>query len=807
MADPVRLDDDSLERLAKVLNNNRKGTSDPDRSRPAANTNIGSGPAELLGVITAVKDGGSSILQVVNNTMSVWQEASKIGIGFNNDAVGLRASIGVTRLGVDEYFEVIKRSQQGFTSLGGSMTDASQKFTRLSQAFSDSAAADELRAIGYTTKEFNEVLALQLAGRRVGDAHDKTVQAEVNRATENLAMEMDKVSQLTGVSRQAQMDAIQESQKNARVQATLQDILAEGGKKTQESYNELKAGMTGLGLGKLGDELYTGQAKTKEAIAQLNALGPAGTLLQNAINATREAKSDDDIKRAKALLQQAEAAVAARTQESSFRALVRRGEGETADAARNISISTRNFAESLKSVQDDAAKANKSLTVAEAEDLARKRLQARQEGYELDIVTGQKKVLDGATTTQLATQTAARIKDSTVILYQSLEALNAALGKSALVKKGLEETANIKTVDGVTTAASQRFFKDSLQTIPQSIDAGTLTRDLPKILGNAGNEVVNILKTTGVEFGGLMANSAKTFAENLWAGVKDWWAAPPGIHRDTGTIGHTGGLFEPADFFGKIHKGETVFTPQQLENFAKNIANNTNTPSIPTEFANMMQNIQTDMSKPKEDNTIDLFANVFRDIQTTLSPANAPSKNPADNTEVIIAAQQMQMAAMKFVDIASLRADVPEVAAAPELKFDNIFANLFNEFKEQTVSIGDNFKSSIDNLASIVPKDNTQNQARDLSRTIPSEVKQAKVESDRQAEDRRRTASTVEPATSTGVIEVKLPGTSTLDDLKERLDQLNNTMREMLSHSSELVDTANKQVRAAKRLDPNVALR
>jgi len=40
--------------------------------------------------------------------------------------------------------------------------------------------------------------------------------------------------------------------------------------------------------------------------------------------------------------------------------------------------------------------------------------------------------------------------------------------------------------------------------------------------------------------------------------------------RATGTIGETGQLFEPKAFFGMLHKGETIFTPDQLMNFAKN---------------------------------------------------------------------------------------------------------------------------------------------------------------------------------------------------------------------------------------------
>jgi hypothetical protein len=277
MADPIQ--QQILDEL-KSINGNR--------SRVVPITPTGSGfesNADLAKGLASLTSGVSGMVKVVSDTVNVWQQASAIGIGFSNDAIGLRSAIGVTRLGVDEYFEVINRSKQGFNSLAGSMSDSAKSFSRLSQAFSDSTASSELRAAGFTTKEFNEVLALSINGQRIRNVEDKAVQASVAASARELGLEMDKVAQLTGVSRKEQMDALQESQKNARVQATLQDMLANGGKNVKDSYDQMKVGLTGLGLGKLGDELFTGQAKTKDTIAQLNALGPAGTQLQSAISA------------------------------------------------------------------------------------------------------------------------------------------------------------------------------------------------------------------------------------------------------------------------------------------------------------------------------------------------------------------------------------------------------------------------------------------------------------------------------------------------------------------------------------------
>jgi peptidoglycan hydrolase-like protein with peptidoglycan-binding domain len=105
------------------------------------------------------------------------------------------------------------------------------------------------------------------------------------------------------------------------------------------------------------------------------------------------------------------------------------------------------------------------------------------------------------------------------------------------------------------------------------------------------------------------------------------------------------------------------------------------------------------------------------------------------------------------------------------------------------------------NTAQVKATDTTK--VGNLSKTIPSEVAQAKAEE----EKRRAAATTVVPAkpqveTATGPA-IK----TTQDDLYEQLIQLNTKMQELVSHSSEMATSAEKQVRATKRLDPNVALR
>ena len=51
------------------------------------------------------------------------------------------------------------------------------------------------------------------------------------------------------------------------------------------------------------------------------------------------------------------------------------------------------------------------------------------------------------------------------------------------------------------------------------------------------------------------------------------------------------------------------------------------------------------------------------------------------------------------------------------------------------------------------------------------------------------------------------PTSATLDDLKNQLEMLNKSMGILVNETHALVDHTGQQVRATKRMDPNVNLR
>lgn len=765
-------------------------SSNNNRVRPPTTTGNASGVTDdLKGMVGKLKSNATTVADLVEGQVSTWRNTSDIGIGFNSDVLGLRTSIGYTRLGVEEWVDVINRGKQGFTSLGGSMSDSARSFNKLSYDFANTDAIDRLSQMGFNLKESNEVLALSTVGKRIDVVNDAQANKQARDSAEALAGEMDKVAQLTGVSRREQMSQLQEQQRDARLQATLEIELRRGGAEVADMYKKSSVQLQGMGLDKLGKELFTGQALSEKAIAQLNALGPAGTQLRNAMNAVRTARDPLARQQAEELMKDAQAAVARRQNEDSYLALVQRGQGAVAEAGGEMYISARNSREGIMAMQKELGK-------GATEEQARAELERRailaREGKDKEG-----NAVAGAAVTELALKAQNRLKDATVLFAQTIESINTRIGKTDVVAKSNEMLRNVKTDEnGRTTAASQRIGGAALQAVPSLIDSGNFAKALPIVIKEATKELVS----EGIAFGKVAAKTIVDggieFGKNAWAGFKEAMAGAslkdvvPGTTptRDTGTLGMTGQLFEPKDFIGKVQKGETVLTPQQLENLVKGIGESTGI-QLPTEFKTMFETMQTNIKtvpKPADmQGQTELLNAVLTNVNAAMKTPQKEGAKPLDAKEVMDKVQ-------KDMATASSQLKAEMSSANPEALFQKAF----------------NAQKMFGNLDAVIPN-NPITKTGEAAKEISGSTKKAKeAEEAKKEEATKKTADATAPkSTATPGAPQSYAGKTTLDDLKEQLIQLNKTMGELVSQTAEVAVATDKQARATKRLDPNVALR
>jgi len=177
----------------------------------------------------SARDAGEGIAKFGTNAYRTFQDLSKSGASFSGDLVGMTAAAYNSRLSLAEFGQVIKDNSSSLTGLGGNVTRGAEAFARLSKSFFDDKASQELRNLGYTSKDLNEVLAIQAGQQKSSFKDTEDGRRQSNIAARNLAIEMDTIAKLTGKSREAQMEEMKRKQVDGQVESKFRLIALEQG--------------------------------------------------------------------------------------------------------------------------------------------------------------------------------------------------------------------------------------------------------------------------------------------------------------------------------------------------------------------------------------------------------------------------------------------------------------------------------------------------------------------------------------------------------------------------------------------------
>jgi len=405
----------------------------------------------------------------------------------------------------------------------------------------------------------------------------------------------------------------------------------------------------------------------------------------------------------------------------------------------------------------------------------------------------------GAASTELALKAQNRLKDATVIFAQIIEGINTqVIGKSPNTAALIAEVQNVKRDEktGKVTAASERIGGEAIQSVPALLETGNFAKASSLVIKEAVKQMVTEGIEIGKAVGKVLINDGVAVGKAMWAGFKEAMAGASlkdmltgsTPTRDTGTLGMTGQLFEPKDFMGKVQKGETVLTPQQLENLVKGIGESTGI-ELPTEFKTIFQTIETNiktMPKPADmQGQTELLNAVLTNVNAAMQGSKKEGAKPLDANEVMEKVKKDMSSAAGQLK-AQMSSTNPEALYQSAFKAQKMFGN----------------------LDAIIPN-NPLTKTGEAAKSIPDSTKKAKEAEDAKKEEAtKKTADATAPKTNTTTSSpTPLAGKSTLDDLNAQLIQLNKTMGELVSYTAEAASTAEKQVRATKRLDPNVAHR
>jgi hypothetical protein len=505
------------------------------------------------------------------SSLETFQRLSSSGSSFSGDLIGMTKSAANSRLSLDQFSDLIKENGSRISGLGGNVTRGAEAFAKLSKEFFDSGAANELRNIGYTSKDLNEILALQASTQRAGYKDTEEGRRKSYMAAKELAEQMDAVAKLTGKSREQQMEEMKKANVDGQVTSKIR-LLANGDLEKEallrSEYNKLA-----LEARKRGDEelfkqqFAAGTYLTQAAGTQASVLGKQSRAVEEA--AARLAKGD--VSGARAASERADAEAVKNGRDRTILLMGTMGEagGAVSGVAKKFVENTETFNDNVMRVaaangillrtQEDYAKALK-LTM---DDIKQAQKGNRQEiDPKTGKPTGEYKDVGQSGRAAVAVQAAG----------QDIKSAAATAAATAVTQKTLDKLAELADL----------YYKQGMATkLENQAISGVKNKDVTTTVGPDGQprDPVSAAQLRREQGGAVGAatqalSSITDFTVSAITGTANFFLdgkAVPG--KSTGSIGTVGKIMEDfgAGTLAVLHGREGVITEDQMANLAKGI--------------------------------------------------------------------------------------------------------------------------------------------------------------------------------------------------------------------------------------------
>lgn len=289
--------------------------------------------------------------EYAQESVDAMRNFSKVGAGFSGDAIGMRASIAQTNMSLEQYGKFLNSNSALLNGMGGTVSQGAKAFNTFSAEFFAATGktnkefgtlGDQLRNLGMNSEEINGVLALELTSRRFTSMQDAASKEAALQSAAALAEEMDKTAKLTGKSREEQQKSLAALERDGKYQAAIRIEMMNGNKFAAEGMISAmsKIEKFGPGVQNLTKDIVSYGTASKDTAATLSALGPAGTQLQNAINMTKTARTEEQKAAAAKAVADAEMAIQVRLSSKDFNEMSKVGIKGAVDVANQTTTLT-----------------------------------------------------------------------------------------------------------------------------------------------------------------------------------------------------------------------------------------------------------------------------------------------------------------------------------------------------------------------------------------------------------------------------------------------------------------------------------
>ena len=751
-----------------------------------------------------------------NRQLSV--DAQKVGIG---QGQGVRLEGNAQAAGyrnAKDEIDAIGKAGNSMRSFGTSAEDANNKFVDFGKKLQDSELAGKLKSLGLVTAREIANVAMIAAGGKQDMLNSAEGQKKLAEQTVQLATEIERTKNSTGKNRDEIISEMMERKASAR--SILEDRLyrSDAERQTADSLRTATAGM-GKTMQDITSTIAAGGYLNKQQRTELQVAtgGRAGQYMAAVRDNRRTAgladndpqkiaaqkRLDDEIARANAYQTSRQFAQRAlTTQNPEQRAAAEKFAVENTEAGRQRAV--------MKETGMTATKAREELR--NRGDVMLENRTA--EGFKRPL--GAPGTLnEGARPAQIMQDAVESFRKNAAAMTKSLADMNEELGRSPGLLKGLTTTTTVggAVPGGMTQDQADANAKKNIETLKDTVGMGKAKE--------------------GEEAGGTGEG-----LKNLRNKTKD--------KREHGTLGELGVPTEPKDVVAKLHKGETVATPEQLRNLMSGSANNAiselmKSATVKTSSASPANNaiselmksanVKTSTASKSNNDGIDIskITSGLKEITTTISSVSgggSTTRSTVENDDAKAAKKELEAIKAQFqtekndirsqvksnlgpdakgMDVVRAMRDNPQ-AKALEARMQEATSKL-----SERISAGTTTKTVTEpsiNKTSITDR-MSENYSDNISKKLASikdksEIEEPLSEKLSSIKDNVEIAEPVEPEQPKEETTFEEQSDKiSLKDLNEQLIQLNTSIRQLIQHSAESVETASKQVKVTKSLSGN----
>jgi DNA-directed RNA polymerase specialized sigma24 family protein len=227
----------------------------------------------LKGTTGLVATAFSKLLSIQEANFAEYQKITSAGANFSGSLTDLRTAAMKSYMTLDQFGTLIKSNTNDLITLGGNVNSGAKAFAQFSNSILSSQAGTNIMALGYTTEGANQAMLTYLGSMGVNNLEQLKSDKNLRASTESYLEELDRLSQVTGKSR----EELNEKMKKEKMDADIRMTAARMDPKQREAFLANVRYMT-TQYGDAGKDMALAQAqgravRTKEG-QMLSAVAP-----------------------------------------------------------------------------------------------------------------------------------------------------------------------------------------------------------------------------------------------------------------------------------------------------------------------------------------------------------------------------------------------------------------------------------------------------------------------------------------------------------------------------------------------------